>query len=80
MGKRCGITTDLKTRERYWKNRVNGFKVKSWGYKLFWNREAAQKWENGHDDSWDKHGGGRNSDDPNATWYGYEFQFSSYKH
>ena len=76
MRKRCGITTDLKTRKGYWEGRVTG--LKGWTHvKTYQTREKAQEWEDEHDSTWEKYKGGREPDDSDKPWCCYEFKFIS---
>ena len=69
--KRCGITTRFNERISEWKRKLKNVRnIKKFEFK---SRVEAQNWEDGHPDPWEHHGGGNNPDDPNAKWYGYEF-------
>lgn len=70
--KRVGITTQLGERLEDHKRRF--VKVSDWNvHGPFEDREAAQAWEDGHDDTWEHHPGGAEPDAPDAKWYGYTF-------
>lgn len=66
----AGITTDLETRKATHKR--NYPNLYGWKQQAFPSREAAQAWENRQTEC-HKEGGGREPDNPGATWYGYKF-------
>ena len=74
MGCRIGITTDLERRKQEWLNdypNMTGWET----FAPFDSKENAQNWENTNFPECDKHPGGDDSDDPNAEWSGYKFNF-----
>ena len=71
--KRCGITTRPNERRREWERELGV--IQNWNLvQGFSSREEAQDWEDNHDQTWQKHGGGREPNDKDAKWYGYEFE------
>ena len=68
----CGITTDPNRRkEEHQKKYPN---LSNWTQQSFSSRNEAQNWEN-QQTGCTHHPGGREPDNPNATWYGYRFSY-----
>ena len=66
----CGITTDPARRKREHKEKYPS--LYNWEQYFFVSREVAQEWEN-RQINCHHHQGGREPDNPYATWYGYKF-------
>ena len=74
MGRYCGITTDPARRKKEhqdgkYPNLYNWRVVKE-----FDSKDEAQDWEDAQE-GYTRNPGGDDSNDPNATWYGYKFDY-----